>query len=102
MENEPMCKSMYTKHNGNVVNKTPPHLLTVYNIKQGWLPLLKMLNRTHEINTTEFPHVNGGTDMDSISFFARLIAFIYPIFVINLFIISYYLGFVMFKYMSCK
>ena len=93
MENEPMCKNMYTKHNGNVVNKTPPHLLTVYNIKQGWLPLLKMVNRTHDINKTKFPHVNHGADMNSIAFFSRLIAYIYPIFFIFLFIVSYQLGY---------
>lgn len=79
MENEPLCESMYDKHNNNVRHHTPPHLLTVYNVKQGWAPLLYMTNLTHLDDLPEFPQVNQGSDMDSIAFFTRLFAYIYPL-----------------------
>ena len=97
MEDEHLCKSMYDKHNDNVKKTIPPHLLTIYNVKQGWAPLLKLTNSTQTNNLADFPKINIGSDMDSIAFFTRLFAFIYPlVFVLFVFVgfcITYMLAF---------
>lgn len=89
MENESLCRSMYDNHNDNVVHHTPPHLLTIYNVKQGWEPLLQMTNLTYMHELPPFPQVNQGSDMDSIAFFTRLLAYIYPV-------VLLFVGFILF------
>ena len=79
MEDPDFCRTMYDRHNQHVIRNTDPDLLTIYNVKQGWQPLLAMLNMTQLDDDIAFPQVNVGADMDSIAFFMRLFAYIYPL-----------------------
>jgi hypothetical protein len=77
MMDEHKCRGMYAYHNQHVVDSIPKEQLVIYNVKDGWGPLLTMLNVT-DVDIPSFPKINSGSDMDAIAFFTRLIAYTYP------------------------
>ena len=88
MTDEAKCRTMYTKHLHDVGSTIPETHLWVYNVKEEWTPLLKMLNLNFTNQSLpEFPKVNQGADMDAINFFTRLIAYTYP-FLIGLVVVT--------------
>ncbi len=78
MADEAMCRRMYEKHIQDIKHTIPQPQLTIYNVKDAWIPLVQMLNITDFHTLPTFPNVNQGSDMDFISFFTRLVAYTYP------------------------
>ena len=92
MTDDDKCRDMYVNHNHNVTDLIPDTQLTTYNVKEGWVPILHMLNLTNYDILPEFPRVNQGSDMNSISFFTRLVAYGYPVLLILIFVLSFYVA----------
>lgn len=82
MVNETRCKNMFLNHNLNVTRNIPESHLVVYNVKDGWEPLIHnigALNPQFNLNIQDFPHLNVAWDSDVIAFCTRLIAYGYPL-----------------------
>lgn len=83
MTDESKCRSMYETHIQDVQAIIPPTQLVLYNVKEGWPKLVRMLNYTNSETLPPFPNVNQGADMDTISFFTRFVAYTYPFLVMG-------------------
>lgn len=79
MVDEARCRQMYTDYIQDAKDNIPAHKLWVYNVADHWPTILDMLNISRDgIELPEFPNVNRQSDMDTISFFTRFIAYAYP------------------------
>lgn len=98
MTDEAKCRQMYINHNTRVMQTIPQDHLLVYNVKEGWDPLLRMLNLTVTDKGAfpkfpKFPQVNKGADMDAVAFFTRLIAYGYPFLAFGVVLVAAYATF---------
>lgn len=75
--NNTACMEVYTNHVKRI--KTLPNSIE-YSVKDGWDPLLRMLqlDQTKKETLPDFPMINQRIDMDMVAFFTRLIAYTYP------------------------
>ena len=65
-ESKFLLKKKYREHNERVKAVVPPDQLLVYNVKQGWEPICKFLER--DIPSCSFPRENvGGSTIKQIS-----------------------------------
>lgn len=55
-----LCVQAYNKHVAEVKAHVPPDKLLVFNVKEGWGPLCKFLNKP--VPAEPFPHLNEGAD----------------------------------------
>lgn len=58
---------VYTEWVAKVKSSIPADRLLVYNVKQGWEPLAKLLGKS--VPNEPFPHANEGESMKSIGVF---------------------------------
>ena len=65
-------KQCYRKHNTYIINTVPKENLLVWNLKEGWEPLCKFLNKP--IPSGPIPHDNKTGDVEYIKkvFLGRL------------------------------
>lgn len=83
MIDEAKCRNMYRKHWAEVEESIDPDRLTIYNVKHGWPPLLRLTNHSSRISDLpQFPKVNQQADMNVINFLTRVMAYTYPFFTI--------------------
>lgn len=103
MKNEHKCMQMYDRHNHRVQSLVPESQLVVYNVKQGWDPLLDMVgkNPNEFPDLPEFPAVNRGSQMDTIGFVMRMIAYTYPILYVIGFCFYWMMVYAFFVWMAC-
>jgi len=66
---ESIMKQRYMSHNLYVKNQVPEEDLLVWNVKEGWDPLCKFLEKT--IPEEPFPHANKTGDMEYIDKYAH-------------------------------
>lgn len=73
------CRTLFVQHEQEITQHF--HEVLVYNVKQGWDPLLHFLNQSNYSTLDEFPHANKRLDLDTIAIVIRVIAFGYPFFI---------------------
>ncbi|CAK8680230.1 unnamed protein product [Clavelina lepadiformis] len=56
--NEMVMRRLYRQHYADVIQNAPKDKLLVYNLKEGWEPLCKFLNKP--VPDKQFPHANIG------------------------------------------
>lgn len=66
---ESIMKQRYMSHNLYVKNQVPEEDLLVWNVKEGWDPLCKFLEKT--LPEEPFPHANKTGDMEYIDKYAH-------------------------------
>ncbi|XP_076817970.1 uncharacterized protein LOC143463386 [Clavelina lepadiformis] len=63
--NEMVMRRVYRQHNADVIRNAPKDKLLVYNVKEGWEPLCKFLDKP--VPDKQFPHANiGGSVYDDL------------------------------------
>ena len=70
------------EHNNNIINNCSSNKLLIYDIKDGWLPLCKFLNKP--IPDIPFPYMNDNNDFQRL---IRIINYIGYILLISLIVV---------------
>ena len=88
-QNADTLEAGFEAWNEFVRETVPSNRLLEFDVRQGWDPLCKFLDKP--IPAEPFPHINDSTVIDSLIKFFIFIAWVWPLLAVSPFLLSYYL-----------